>query len=391
MKAKYEENENNMTKEVIIELIDKICEICDTSLTTSEHKKLSEENDFNFKKETDMRIKEIKNVKLDFKDIVSGIFLLKENERFLIYDSYEFKIFDAHNFTIIQGKLYQSRISYINIVDEKKFIVAIRDYYELYEFQEDGKYKLIKTINLEKIEPEKKPEDLNKEKEKKKSESDSDDDDSENNDDKKINSNINSIALLKDQTKIAVGQRTLITIREFETGKLIKKLENQHEGSVDYLFILTEGLGLNYLVSCCSCNNFCFWDIDSFNFILKLDAEINSPTSYLLVDQDTLITGGSMIGYKIDLEEMEVAKDFSGDFMLLDSFAKLSDNEVLFATRDEETNTNNFYILNLDTMEYEMHMKNIHNDLCQGCINLSEDKIISVSRDSTFKVWEIKN
>ena len=391
MKAKYEENENNMTKEVIIELIDKICEICDTSLTTSEHKKLSEENDFNFKKETDMRIKEIKNVKLDFKDIVSGIFLLKENERFLIYDSYEFKIFDAHNFTIIQGKLYQSRISYINIVDEKKFIVAIRDYYELYEFQEDGKYKLIKTINLEKIEPEKKPEDLNKEKEKKKSESDSDDDDSENNDDKKINSNINSIALLKDQTKIAVGQRTLITIREFETGKLIKKLENQHEGSVDYLFILTEGLGLNYLVSCCSCNNFCFWDIDSFNFILKLDAEINSPTSYLLVDQDTLITGGSMIGYKIDLEEMEVAKDFSGDFMLLDSFAKLSDNEVLFATRDEETNTNNFYILNLDTMEYEMHMKNIHNDLCQGCINLSEDKIISVSRDSTFKVWVINN
>ena len=391
LKTKYEENENNMTKEVIIELIDKICEICDTSLTTSEHKKLSEENDFNFKKETDMRIKEIKNVKLDFKDIVSGIFLLKENERFLIYDSYEFKIFDAHNFTIIQGKLYQSRISYINIVDGKKFIVAIRDYYELYEFQEDGKYKLIKTINLEKIEPEKKPEDLNKEKEKKKSESDSDDDDSENNDDKKINSNINSIALLKDQTKIAVGQRTLITIREFETGKLIKKLENQHEGSVDYLFILTEGLGLNYLVSCCSCNNFCFWDIDSFNFILKLDAEINSPTSYLLVDQDTLITGGSMIGYKIDLEEMEVAKDFSGDFMLLDSFAKLSDNEVLFATRDEETNTNNFYILNLDTMEYEMHMKNIHNDLCQGCINLSEDKIISVSRDSTFKVWEIKN
>ena len=57
---------------------------------------------------------------------------------------------------------------------------------------------------------------------------DSDSDNSEENDDKKINSDINSIALLKDQTKIAVGQRTLITIREFETGKLIKKLENQH-------------------------------------------------------------------------------------------------------------------------------------------------------------------
>ena len=397
LKSKYEDNEKNMTKEVLIELIDKICEICDTSLTTSEHKNLSEENDFNFKKESDLRIKEIKCIKTDFGHTISGIFLLKENERFLIFDSYEFKIYDAQTFKTIQGKLYQARISYINIVDEKRFIVAIKDYYELYEFQEDGKYKWTKTVNLEKIEPEKKPEKPEKKEKKKKSDSDSeenddsDSDNSEENDDKKINSDINSIALLKDQTKIAVGQRTLITIREFETGKLIKKLENQHEGSVDHLFILTEGLGLNYLVSCCSCNNFCFWDIDSFDFIIKLDAEINSPTSYLLLDQDTMITGGSMIGYKIDLDEMEVAKDFSGDFMLLDSFAKLGDNEVLFATRDEETKTNNFYILDIDTMEYELHVKNIHSDLCQGCINLSDDKIISVSRDSTFKVWEIKN
>jgi hypothetical protein len=379
-----------MTKEIIIELIDKICEICDTSLTTSEHMKLSEENDFNFKKESDLRIKEIKCIKTNFQNTISGIFLLKENERFLIYDSNEFKIYDANTFETIQAESYQSRISYINIVDEKRFIIAIKDYYELYEFQEDGKYKQIKKINLEKIEPEKKPD----EEKKKKNESDSDDDDdsnnSEDNDDKKINSDIDSIALLKDQTKIAVGQRTLITIRQFETGKLIKKLENQHEGSVDHLFILTEGLGLNYLISCCSCNNFCFWDVDSFEFILKLEAEINSPTSYLLLDQDTLITGGSMIGYKIDLDEMEVAKDFSGNFMLLDSFAKLSDNEVLFATRDDETKRNNFYILDTDTMEYELHVKNIHNGLCQGCINLSEDKIISVSRDSTFKVWEIK-
>ena len=390
LKSKYEDNEKNMTKEIIIELIDKICEICDTSLTTSEHMKLSEENDFNFKKESDLRIKEIKCIKTNFQNTISGIFLLKENERFLIYDSNEFKIYDANTFETIQAESYQSRISYINIVDEKRFIIAIKDYYELYEFQEDGKYKQIKKINLEKIEPEKKPD----EEKKKKNESDSDDDDdsnnSEDNDDKKINSDIDSIVLLKDQTKIAVGQSTLITIRQFETGKLIKKLENQHEGSVDHLFILTEGLGLNYLISCCSCNNFCFWDVDSFEFILKLEAEINSPTSYLLLDQDTLITGGSMIGYKIDLDEMEVAKDFSGNFMLLDSFAKLSDNEVLFATRDDETKRNNFYILDTDTMEYELHVKNIHNGLCQGCINLSEDKIISVSRDSTFKVWEIK-
>ena len=307
LKSKYEDNEKNMTKEIIIELIDKMCEICDTSLTTSEHKKLSEENDFDFKEESDLRIKEIKCVKIDFTNMIRGIFLLKENERFLIYDSHEFKIYNADTFNIIQGKIYMSGISYINIVDEKRFIIALKDYYELYEFQDDGKYKQIKEINLEKIEPEKKPEGAEKKEKKKKSDSnsDSDDDDdfndSEDNGDKKINSDIDSIALLKDQTKIAVGQSSLITIREFETGKLIKKLENQHEGSVDHLFILTEGLDLNYLVSCCSCNNLCFWDVDSFEFILKLDAEINSPNSYLLLDEDTLITGGYMIGYKIDL------------------------------------------------------------------------------------------
>ena len=183
---------------------------------------------------------------------------------------------------------------------------------------------------------------------------------------------------------MAVGQGTLITIREFETGKLIKTLK-KHEGSVDNLFYLK-----NYLISCCSCNNFCFWDLDTFELKTCLDAEINSPNSYLLVDENTMITGGSMIAYKIDLEKLTAKQAFSGDFMLLGAFVKLNENEIIFATRDDETKTNNFYLYDLDIMEYELQLKNIHNDLCQGCISINDKTFVSVSRDSTFKVWEIK-
>ena len=97
-----------------------------------------------------------------------------------------------------------------------------------------------------------------------------------------------------------------------------------------------------------------------------------------------------MIAYKIDLEKLTVKEAFSGDFMLLDAFVKLNENEIIFATRDEETKTNNFYLYDLDTKEYELQLKNIHNDLCQGCISINNKTFVSVSRDSTFKVWEIK-
>ena len=97
-----------------------------------------------------------------------------------------------------------------------------------------------------------------------------------------------------------------------------------------------------------------------------------------------------MIAYKIDLDQLKVKQAFSGDFMLLDSFVKLNENEIIFATRDEETNTNNFYLYDVDLMDYELQLKNVHSDLCQGCISINEKKFISVSRDSTFKVWEIK-
>ena len=384
VKSKLEDNEDNMTKELLIELIDEICNICYTHLTTSEHQKLSEENDFDFKDESEIRIKEIKSVKIDLDDTIRGIFLLEENERFLIRDSQEFKIYNAKTFNPIQNKKYDNYISSINVVDKKRFIVGLNDYYELFEIQEDGIYKCTKTVTLEKVEPEKKEENEEKEKEKKSNSDDSDSDKSDSNSENDINSKISSIALLKDETKIAVGQSTLITIREFETGKLIKTLK-KHEGSVDNLFYLK-----NYLISCCSCNNFCFWDLDTFELKTCLDAEINSPNSYLLVDENTMITGGSMIAYKIDLEKLTVKEAFSGDFMLLGAFVKLNENEIIFATRDEETKTNNFYLYDLDTMEYELQLKNIHNDLCQGCISINNKTFVSVSRDSTFKVWEIK-
>ena len=375
LKSKIEDNEDNMSKELLIELIDQICDICYTHLTTSEHQKLSEENDFNFKDESDIRIKEIKSVKIDLENTIRGIFLLEENERFLIRDSQEFKIYNAKTFNPMQNKKYDNYISCINVIDKKRFLVSVSDYYELFEIQEDGIYKCTKTVTLEKIEPEK-----NIENENIKNLDDSDDSNSEND----INSNISSISLLKDETKVAVGQGTLITIREFETGKLIKTLK-KHEGSVDNLFYLK-----NYLISCCSCNNFCFWDLNTFELKTCLDAEINSPNSYLLLDENTMITGGSMIAYIIDLENLTVEEAFSGDFMLLDAFVKLNENEIIFATRDEETKTNNFYLYDLNTKEYELQLKNIHNDLCQGCISINNKTFVSVSRDSTFKIWEIK-
>ena len=97
-----------------------------------------------------------------------------------------------------------------------------------------------------------------------------------------------------------------------------------------------------------------------------------------------------MIAYIIDLENLTVEEAFSGDFMLLDAFVKLNENEIIFATRDEETKTNNFYLYDLNTKEYELQLKNIHNDLCQGCISINKKMFVSVSRDSTFKIWEIK-
>ena len=206
---------------------------------------------------------------------------------------------------------------------------------------------------------------------------------------KDINSGISAITLLKDETKIACGQGSLISIREYETGKLIKTLSG-HEGGIDILFVYN-----NYLVSCCSCNNLCFWDLNTFNLIKKLDAEISSPTSYIITEDNYLITGGSMIGYKINLDELEVEGQFSGNFMLMHALVQINDLEILIATQDYSTHCNNFYLLYIydiedDDTEVTLHMKNVHSDICEGCIKIDDKRFVTLSRDCTFKVWSIK-
>ena len=103
-----------------------------------------------------------------------------------------------------------------------------------------------------------------------------------------------------------------------------------------------------------------------------------------------MITGGSSIGYQVVLDELKVDGDFSGDFMLLHGFVQINEDEILIATKEYSTNSNNFYLLNLFSMEAELHMKNIHSDICEGCIKIDDKRFVTVSRDCTFKVWEIK-
>ena len=390
LKLEYEDYQDNMTKEKLIEFIDQITDICYKHLTTSMHQKLSEENDLDFVDESDILMKEIKCVKFNYERRLLGVKLLSENERFLIYSQVQFIIYDAKTFEQIQETLFTGNLSYIDVLDKNRFIAAIDDHYELYEWQET-QYKLGKTVTLEKVE--KKPvEKEKKEEKKKKSENDDSDSDSGSNSDKNsdddINNSIDSIALLKDKTKIAVGQGSLITIREFETGKLIKTLK-KHEGGVGILFTLNKPPSLNYLISCCSCNNFCFWDLDTLEFLSCIDAEVLSPNSYLLLNDEFMLTGGFMIPYLIDLKKRTVTQAFSGNFSLLHGFVKLDDLTVIFATKDDGSKTNNFYLYYTFTKEYELQLKNIHNDICEGCISINSKQFISVSRDSTFKVWEI--
>ena len=102
-----------------------------------------------------------------------------------------------------------------------------------------------------------------------------------------------------------------------------------------------------------------------------------------------------MIGYKINLDELEVEGTFSGDFMLLHAFVQINDFEILIATGDYSTSCNNFYLLNLydiddEDKEVNLYMKNIHSDICEGCIKIDDKRIVTISRDCTFKVWIIK-
>ena len=425
-----EDKEKDMTKEILLVLIDKFINICENNITTGIHNKLSEENMFDFIDESDLKIKEIQCCKIEKED-VSNIYLLEKDKSFLIHGSNYFNIYDSNTFKLLQSSIFFDKISYISIIDSKRFIVSFNKSYKLYKF-EDNKYNWTTIINLQDVNLEEfkkemgivtKSKDKKKQKKKKSNDSDSsDNEDNKKNDDKSdkdedsdkdnksdndndnesdeykegeinpkdINSDISAITLLKDETKIACGQGSLISIREYETGKLNKTLAN-HEGGIEILFTCN-----NYLVSCCSCNNLCFWDLNNFNLIKKLDAEISSPTSYLNIDDNYLITGGSMIGYKINLNKLEVEGTFSGGFMLMHALVQINDFEILIATQEYSTSCNNFYLVNLydieeDDTDVDLDMKNIHSDICEGCIKIDDKRFISVSRDCTFKVWSIKD
>ena len=394
-----EDKEIDMNKDILLELINKFINICENNLTTGIHSKLSEENMFDFIDESELKVEELKCSKINHNDVSNG-FVLEKNKSFLIHGRNYFIIYDSNTFEILQDSNFDNYISYISVIDSKRFLVSFEKTYELYTLKDNNIYKSEKSIELQEVnldEFKKEMGIIDKEKKKKNynddniKEAESEDDSDSYNEinPKDINSSISAISLLKDETKIACGQGTLISIREYETGKLIKTLA-KHEGGIEILFIYDK-----YLISCCSCNKTCFWDLNNFNLIKELDAEISSPTSYLFIDDYYLITCGSMIGYKINLINLEVEGTFSGNFLLIHAIVQINEFEILIATQDYSTHCNNFYLINLYDIEYDdaevnLHMKNVHSDLCEGCIKIDDKRFVTISRDCTFKVWNIK-
>ena len=386
-----EDKEKDMTKETLLALIDKFISLCENNITTGIHNKLSEENMLNFPDESDLRVKETQSYKIDENEVRKG-YLLEKGKSFIIHGTDYFIIYDSNTFgKILEKKFLKNRISYISIIDNKRFLVSFEKHYEYYELKE-AKYECTKSVEIQKANLDEFKKEMGIEVKPKKEKKDSDESD-ESSDEydpdvpfqpKDINGGIDAIVLLKDETKVAIGQGTLISIREFDTGKLIKTLV-KHEGGIEVLF--TVG---NYLVSSCSCNNLCFWNLDSLELEKCLDAGFKSPTAYIIIDEETMITGGDTGGSQIDLDLLKVVGDYSGDFMIIEGLVQLNDEEVIIATQDYSTSTNNFYLLNIYSMDISLHMKNVHNDICEACIKIDDNRFVSLCRDCTFKVWNIK-
>ena len=386
-----EDKEKDMTKETLLALIDKFIGICENNITTGIHRKLSEENMLDFPDESELRVKEVQSYKIGENDVCKG-YLLEKGKSFIIHGNDYFIIYDSNTFgKILEKKFLKNRISYISIIDNKRFLISFEKHYEYYELKEN-KYECTKSVEIQKVNLDEFKKEMGIEvKPKKKKEDDDDNDESSDEYDpdapfqpKDINGGIDAITLLKDETKVAVGQGSLISIREFETGKLVKTLV-KHEGGIEVLFTFGD-----YLVSSCSCNNLCFWNLDSLELEKCLDAGFKSPTAYIIMDEETMITGGDTGGNKIDLDLLDVVGDYSGDFMIIEGLVQLNEEEVIIATQDYSTSTNNFYLLDINSMDISLHMKNVHNDICESCIKIDDNRFVSLCRDCTFKVWNIK-
>ena len=145
------EKENAMTKEVLIDFINKFIEICENNLTTGIHVKLSEENMFNFVEESDLRVKEIKSYKIDHNEVCHA-YLLENGKSFIIHGRYYFTVYDSNNFGKIVDKNFEDEpISYISPIGNKNFLVSFKQNYELYELKNE-KYVCTEKIILEKKE-----------------------------------------------------------------------------------------------------------------------------------------------------------------------------------------------------------------------------------------------
>ena len=147
--------------------------------------------------EPDLDVKEIKSYKINQEGFAIHGYLLEKDKSFLIHGFYYFLIYDSNTFEVLQEQKFKNRINYISIIDNKRFLIAFEHNYEYYQLK-NNKYECTKNIKIEK-------------------------------DGKR--GDLKAITLLKDQTKVACGEGSIISIRELETGKLVLSL-TKHKGSL---------------------------------------------------------------------------------------------------------------------------------------------------------------
>jgi len=329
---------------------------------TKDEKEKEKDNELFDKDSPELDVKEIKSYKISQEDFAVHGYLLEKDKSFLIQGFYYFLIYDSNTFEVLQEQKFKNnRITYISIIDEKRFLIAFEHNYEYYELK-NNKYECTKNIKIKK--------------------------------DKK-GGELKAITLLKDQTKLACGEGTIISIRELETGKLTLTLK-KHKGSLQVLFIHKSAIHKYYLVSCCLYLNLCFWNLDNYELIKELEVDIKSPTSYLILKNtldDLMITIGYSFLNKVDLDILTIEGKVSdsGRFSLITGLVQLNSIYVLIAAHDIITGTHNFYLLDIEDMELQLMKENVHNNFCDAFIKIGEKRFVSICRDLTFKVWEIKN
>ena len=90
----------------------------------------------NFPDESDLRVKETQSYKIDENEVRKG-YLLEKGKSFIIHGTDYFIIYDSNTFgKILEKKFLKNRISYISIIDNKRFLVSFEKHYEYYELKE---------------------------------------------------------------------------------------------------------------------------------------------------------------------------------------------------------------------------------------------------------------